>query len=126
MYVYPSSIAVSGNLFGFCLELFSLSGLLVTISVKIIISSILNVTFIRCKPAHGAIFKIIAFTTFYINGSRRYHQIACTISIDVGIFTYSPFGNRPFQIIFLSVVIDICLGIQILDDCIDGIDIVAV
>ena len=43
----------------------------------------------------------------------------------MGIFTYGPFGNRPLQIVFLSVVINICIDIQILDDCINGIDIVA-
>ena len=107
MYVYPSSIAISSRLFEICLDLSILSGLLITISVKIISSWILNVTFIRCKPTYRVICKIIAFTTFYIYGSRRYHQIACPIRIDVGIFTYGPFGNRPLQIVFLSVVINI-------------------
>ena len=79
-----------------------------------------------CKPVDALVCCSPIHRILEVQLGRIYHEETGFISLHISIFTLGPFGNLPFQITCISVVIDMRIGIQIFDDGIDGIDIVAV
>ena len=76
-------------------------------------------------PSYTFIYLVVVVHSFHTDCSRINYQIVSLVAFYLSFFSLRPFRNLPLEITKVVIVINICLGIQILDNGIDGIDIVA-